>query len=289
MPVEHRGELVFDQFADNGNVAVSERVGNHVTRRGGEKDHRDRAYDTGRGQGNDDFPEGLRRSRAEVGGGFQHVFIEFDQNGVQGKNGEGQIVVNHADHGVHHAEFVGTVHSDRKEKFFHRRRAKNEIDPHGQDEKHKENMLAFALRAGEDIRDGISDDQTDHRRDDRETERNVNGTDVRRFSEERNEIFKREGKRGDIVRRDFRILYREGEKDDEKQREHNEQRDEKRVRDPELLSRKSKSFHYFFASCFRVSLILSFGILTETLSFSFQVYSVSTTKSSSSSSVRMMI
>ena len=77
MPVEHSGELIFDEFADNGYVSVAERVGYDVARRRGEKNHCYRRNDSRGGKGDYDFEESLRARRAEVCRSFQNAFIEL--------------------------------------------------------------------------------------------------------------------------------------------------------------------------------------------------------------------
>ena len=244
MPIEHSRELVFDEFADNGYVTVAEGVGNNVTRRRGQKNHGYRRNDSRGGHRDYDLEKGLRARRAEIGGSFENVFIELYKHRVKRENGKRQVVVNHTDNSVYHAEFTRFVHSDFKQQFFHRRRSQNEVYPHRENKKHQNDVFPFHFRTREDIGYGISDEKTDNRRYNRKPETDVNGADIRRASEKVNEILKRKGKFRYVVRREVSPFHGERVQNDEKKRQNHKQTDKDGVRDSELLSRKFQSFHF---------------------------------------------
>ena len=227
MPVIVGCEVFVDQFTENGDIEIAQGIADDVVCHGRHKDHGDTGDDAGHGERKSDFGKDGKLISAEICGGFEIAFVYFFQSGIEGQDHKRQEVVDHADEGIE--VILRFEQTDEIEKFAQGGNAKHEIDPHGQDKDHEQNIFFTEGTARKDVSDRVGDQEAQCRRDNGDGDAHEQGRKFCAAGEESDEISKRKG-HGAV---DF---FRKGIKQNEQHGDNDKQGKEQPVRNAELFA-----------------------------------------------------
>ena len=163
MPIVISRKILIDQFSEDGDIKVSERVGYDIVGHRRHKYHRDPGNDAGHGQGESNARKYRKFISPQIGGRLQIAVVQLFKRGIQGQDHKRQKIVHHSDNGIQ--IIVRPEQAYQIQKFAQCGDAQYKIDPHRHNEEHEQNIFLFEFAARQNIGEGIGYEKTDCSRD----------------------------------------------------------------------------------------------------------------------------